>query len=203
MSLADELQKLEDLRRSGALSEQEFRQAKAALLGGAGEAGEQLAEMRYQNELARIDREWQIEREQYMVADRWGRMHVPTPEGSRLLGSVGRGSMIGGLMAVVVGTLWTAFAIFLTEGAPAPLRIIFPLFGVCFILFGLLGSIGFHRFAEQAQRMYEEKAAQYQQAFDAYQQRRQEAARRYGFPEPPRPEHRGDEIFVRDRGDRP
>src|SRR5687768_11739867 len=92
MSIADELSKLEDLRRRGVLNESEFEKAKAAVLaGGAAPAGDapvvehlsaQLAEVRYQNELARLDREWEIDREQYMITTKYGRRHVPTPGGS-------------------------------------------------------------------------------------------------------------------------
>jgi len=76
MSLVDELTKLEELRRSGALSDAEFTKAKAALLNeapaGRGlELGEhladQLAEVKYQNELAQVDREWESERQQYLI----------------------------------------------------------------------------------------------------------------------------------------
>src|SRR5687768_12151 len=87
MSLADELAKLEELRRTGALTETEFAQAKAKLLAADAppardavveKLGEQLAETRYQNELARIDREWQIEREKYMLTGKYGRRYIPT-----------------------------------------------------------------------------------------------------------------------------
>src|SRR4051794_11923089 len=90
MSLADELAKLADLRRNGELTDAEYERAKAALLGGAAAAPEQplaahladqLAEVRHQNELAQIDREWAMERERYLVADRYGRRHVPTAGG--------------------------------------------------------------------------------------------------------------------------
>ena len=43
MSLADELLKMDDLRRRGALSDEEFARAKAALLEGSGAAAAQVA----------------------------------------------------------------------------------------------------------------------------------------------------------------
>ena len=95
MSLADDLTKLEELRRTGALSDSEFTQAKKKLLAGEAEptgAGvaetlaAQLAETRYNNELGRIDREWQIEQEKYMVADKHGRRHIPTVGTGRAAG---------------------------------------------------------------------------------------------------------------------
>jgi hypothetical protein len=164
MSLADDLTKLEELRRTGALSEKEFAQAKAQLLGGPAPAGEavadalaeQLAETRYQNELNRIDREWQIEREKYMAADRYGRRHVPT------VGTGRATSIIGG----VFGTFWTIMAFTITSGAPdfAPFslaKVFFPLFGIAFTI----GSIGYGIHLTG-------KAEAYNSAFAAYQRRR-------------------------------
>src|SRR5262249_44557684 len=137
MSLADELQKLEDLRRSGALSDQEFARAKAALLAGppapAGEPiaqhlSDQLAEVRYQNELAQVDREWEIERQRYVITDRYGRQQIPTA-------GMGIGiAVVGG----VFGLIWTVVAFSLTSAAPdfgpfGLIRFVFPLFGLVFI----------------------------------------------------------------------
>src|SRR5437868_14334326 len=109
MSIADELGKLEELRRSGALSEAEFAQAKPVLLSGpraddgqqlGQDLAEQIAEVRRQNELARIDREWEAERQQYLIPYRYrtGKWQVPTTGmGIRL-------AVVGG----VFGLLWTA-----------------------------------------------------------------------------------------------
>ena len=169
MSLADDLVKLEELRRTGALTDREFDQAKAALLAGGGRPaadpvaanlGAQLAEVRYQNELARIDREWEVEKEQYMVADRYGRRHVPTT-------GVGYGSaVVGGLF----GVLWTVMAVSITGGHPdAPpgfgpppiVRIVFPLFGVLFTVGAVCYGLHCVR-----------KAEAYNRALAAYQARR-------------------------------
>src|SRR5688500_14678191 len=117
MSIADELSKLEDLRRRGVLSESEFAQAKAAVLAGtdapADSASEHLAEhladVRQQNDLARLDREWQMEREQYLVAGRRGVRHVPTT-GASLAGA----GVVG-----VFGVFWTIFAFAITSSAPS------------------------------------------------------------------------------------
>jgi hypothetical protein len=168
MSLADDLMKLEDLRRSGALTEVEFAQAKLALLDGtraepaapvADLLADQLAETRRQNDLAEIDRAWQIEREQYLVADRYGRRHVPT---------VGYG--LGGAVVVgVFGVFWTIMAFAITSGGPdeGPFglaKVFFPLFGVVFTVAG----IGYGIYSAS-------KAEQYQKAFKAYQERRARA----------------------------
>src|SRR4051812_36885496 len=107
MSLVDELQKLEDLRQNGSLTDAEFAQAKAMLLGKssapdhAQQMSEQLQEVRYQNELARIDREWEMERQRYMITTKYGRLIVPTT-----------GMAIGVIVvALVFGGLWTVMAI--------------------------------------------------------------------------------------------
>jgi hypothetical protein len=164
MSLADDLTKLEELRRAGALTEAEFAKAKAKLLAGdapAGDAvadklGEQLAEVRYQNELERIDREWSIEREKYMVPDRYGRRHIPTTGAS----------LAGGIFIGVFGVFWTVMALSITGGAPddgpfAIVKVFFPLFGVAFTVFGVY--MGYHAYG---------KAEAYNKAFAAYQTRR-------------------------------
>src|SRR4051794_35230267 len=107
MSLVDELTKLEELRRSGALTDAEFAQAKAALLAGASAPAaadrplqEHLAEVKRQNELAEIDRAWQIERQQYLITDRYGRGQVPTPAMGVLT------AVLGGMF----GLFWTVMA---------------------------------------------------------------------------------------------
>jgi hypothetical protein len=165
MSLVDELAKLEELRRTGALSDAEFAQAKTALLGGATAVSEQelgehladqLAEVKYQNELARIDREWQMEREQYLIHGEDGRGHVPTP-GMSLVGAVVMG---------VFGIGWTIMASSMFSGAPneGPFQVfslLFPLFGVLFTCFGVY--VGVNAYS---------KAQKYQEAYAAYQARR-------------------------------
>jgi hypothetical protein len=165
MSIADDLFKLEELRRTGALSEAEFAKAKAAILSGSSPAPEaplgqhladQLAEVKYQNELARIDREWEMEREQYLIRDRYGATHVPTQ-------GMGVGAaVVGG----VFGVFWTIMAIAITGSAPdvgpfSIARIIFPLFGVLFTVAAIAYGINCTA-----------RAAKYQQAYEAYQARR-------------------------------
>jgi hypothetical protein len=183
MSFGDELMKLEELRRSGTLSEDEFAKAKAALINGASAAPEQelggqmaaqLAEVRHQNEVARIDREWEIEQQQYLVRGRYGNASVPTP-------AMGIGmAVIGG----VFGLFWTIMAVGITGGAPddGPFgiaKIFFPLFGVVFIV-AVVGG-GIYTFS---------RAQKYQEAFAAYKARRARAED--GRPVPDRPRERGE-----------
>jgi hypothetical protein len=165
MSLADELTKLEEMRRRGALSDAEFTQAKAALLAGApagsgqqfGEhLADQLAEVKHQNELAQLDREWEIERQQYLIRNRLGVAQVPTA-------GMGIGmAVVGGLF----GVFWTVMAAAITGSAPdvgpfSIAKVFFPLFGVVFTL----AAIGFGIYTYS-------RAQKYQEAFAAYKARR-------------------------------
>jgi hypothetical protein len=167
MSIADELTKLEDLRRNGTLSEVEFAKAKELLLNSppppsqeplVQHLAQQQAEIKHQNELARIDREWEMQKQQYYVTTRYGVRQLPTT-------GMGIGiAVVGG----VFGVFWTIMAFAITSGAPdvGPfpiVKIIFPLFGVLFtgaaIVFGIVCNI---------------RAKKYQEAYEAYQRRRQQ-----------------------------
>src|SRR5262249_12264234 len=109
MNIADELRKLQDLHRNGALTDEAFAAAKAAVLA-KGAAGsdpanepalqEHLEEIKLQNEVARLDREWELERERYMIAGQDGHRVIPN-----------RGmSVIGGIIIAVFGLFWTVGA---------------------------------------------------------------------------------------------
>jgi hypothetical protein len=158
MSMADELRKLQDLRDAGTLTDEEFAAAKASVLAGGhadrrAEPGMEahLEEIKHQNDVAQLDREWALERDRYMVAGRYGYRYLPT-----------KGlSLLGGIVIVVFGIFWTMFA----AGMEAP--IFFPLFGVRFILMGI--GVSVNAFI---------KATQYEQARQRYQQRRAELLER-------------------------
>ena len=169
MSVAEEIKKLEELRWNGTLTDDEFARAKAALLARMddapepardGETGEKLAahlaEVRYQNELARIDREWEIEREQYTVRGKHGLRHIPTT-------TMGYGAAaVGG----VFGVIWTLMAISITSGGPdfgpfSIAKVVFPVIGVA-VTIGAV-AYGIHCV---------NKAEGYKKALAAYQARR-------------------------------
>jgi hypothetical protein len=167
MSLADDLAKLEELRHSGALSESEFAKAKQAILSGSLNADqhqldEHLVEVKYQNELNRIDREWDIERQQYFITNRAGVRGIPTTTDGTV------SAVAGG----VFGTLWTILAISMTSSGPdagpfSLVKVIFPVFGVIFTA----AAIGYGVNAYN-------KAQKYQRAFWAYKGRRSRVKRK-------------------------
>ncbi|HEX8463865.1 MAG TPA: hypothetical protein VF627_04540 [Abditibacterium sp.] len=116
-----------------------------------------------QNELARIDREWELEREKYVVRGRYG-SSIPTR---------GQGTM-SSIVITIFGGIWTAIALFMAIGAssfprsmgggpPALFVWFFPVFGVFFIVMGLRGGADMNQKAEAylvAERDYQNRRAQ-------------------------------------------
>lgn len=166
-SLADELKKLEGLRWNGTLTDAEFERAKAALFAqlpsteqptadDVSKLEAELAELRAEKELERIDREWEAERQQFMVSDKHGHKQLPTTGGSFAVGAVG----------AVFGVIWTAMAIGITSGAPsfgpfAIAKVVFPIVGIGITIGAIvMGVVGAN------------KAAEYEKALAAYQARR-------------------------------
>lgn len=154
MSISDELQKLDALRRSGALTYDEFETAKRRVLEGSsnGVEAQHLEEIKAQNELSQVDREWELERENYMVEGKYGRRHIPSKASSA----------IGGLFIVGFGIFWTIMAASITSIGGFGVFSFFPLFGVLFVVFGAAMSI----------RAFT-KAGEYEEAQQRYRQRRQ------------------------------
>ena len=122
------------------------------------ELSEQVENLTAQNEIAALDREWEMERQKYMVSTNEGKKHIPT-EG----GSIG-----GGIAISIFGLLWTIFAFVMTSQAPdfGPMpiiRVVFPLAGVVFIAVGIGSSAVSYN-----------KAGAYRRAEQQYQSRRDE-----------------------------
>ena len=78
-----------------------------------------------QNDLERLDREWENRRESFMVTGKHGHRSLPSEAGS----------VIGGVIAIVAGIVWMSFA----GGMNAPFP--FPLFGLLFIGFAIFSII--------------------------------------------------------------
>lgn len=145
MGIADDLQKLEQLRLSGALTDEEFAKAKSLLLENTKTPAtvevssfmeEQLTELRQHQELSRLDREWEIERQQYQITTRYGRTFVPT---------VGAGIMTA-VVGVTAGICWAAIAYTITFAFPdvepfLTFKTLFPLFGLVFAIGAVLRGI--------------------------------------------------------------
>lgn len=112
--------------------------------------------IKLQNELERIDREWALEKESFMVRGKDGQMSVPS-----------RGaSLFGGIFIVGFGIMWTLFATGIAGaaiggfGRAGGIAGIFPCFGLLFIGFGLFTCI--HNYSkagdfELRQRQYHQQ----------------------------------------------
>ena len=165
MSIAEELRQIEEMYAHGTLTHDEFEQAKAKVLT-AGESptpaadsqtARQIAALQRQNAVAQLDREWEMEKEQYMVTGRYGSRSLPS-EG---------GSLLGGLIIGGFGVFWTIFAFSITSGASAAgapgIASVFPFFGILFVVVGIGSSINSYSKAGQyreAEQRYQEKRAQ-------------------------------------------
>lgn len=160
MNIADELRKLQELHRSGGLTDAEFAAAKAAVLGHGTAAPENavmrehLEEIKRQNDVAQLDREWEMERERLLIYgnNRYGRGYSYVPSKGI--------AIFMGVITVGFGAFWTAMAASMAGGVGGP-GAFFPLFGLIFIAAGVGMSIYTYT-----------KATQYEQAHRAYQSRR-------------------------------
>ena len=159
MSISEELRELDELRRSGVLTSEEFDLAKQKVLRESNVVinSDQLGEIKNQNEVAQLDREWELERENYMVAGRRGQRQIP--------GKIS--SIFGGIMIVGFGIFWTIMASTTSGPAGRGGSSLFPLFGVLFIIFGIGMSI--YSFV---------KADKYVEAQEQYRQRRSQLLNR-------------------------
>lgn len=125
------------------------------------ELSEQVAGLQRSQELDRIDREWQRERESLMVTSKHGRTYVPTVESGVLAMVVGGG----------FGIFWTIMACGMTgamsgHGPASGFGAIFPVFGVIFTVLAVVLGIS-----------NIEKAKRYKRAERSYRQRRAALAR--------------------------
>jgi hypothetical protein len=177
MSIADELHNLGQLHERGALSDEEYAAAKeAALAAWAAPRGGGFEEspMRPDSEeciedrVARLDREWELERQQYMVVGKYGHRSVP----SRGL------SLLGGAIAAGFGLLWIVVGSAMGQGAAEAggafggVGSLLPLLGGVVIVSGI--GVAIYSYL---------KASRYEEAYERYQRRRADLL--LGPPRPP------------------
>jgi phenylpropionate dioxygenase-like ring-hydroxylating dioxygenase large terminal subunit len=172
-SIADELSKLQRLYADGVLTEAEFGQAKAQVLAGQAQAGahagahagaaltdQQWQEQRYHNELARIDREWELEQKEYMVYSRVG-PQIPKRDDLSIFQWI---PSVFGAVFIVIGLLGL-FSAASGEWRTSPWPVYFiPIFMGGFVVW----------FVWTISNDYKNKADAYQAAYRHYHQRRSE-----------------------------
>ena len=81
--------------------------------------------LKLENELERLDREWESTRQAMMIRGKDGSVSEPSATSATF----------GGIMAIVGGVAWMIF----TGASPAPA--IFPMFGLVFVGVGIFGMI--------------------------------------------------------------
>ena len=155
MSISEELQRLDELRRNGALSQSEFELAKQKVLQSPDniEATEHLGEIRAQNEVAQLDREWDLQRKNYLMTGKYGNQSMPTKTGS----------VFGGVLVTAFCIFWVVTAGAITSSGPPGISSLFPLFGILFGLFAVTRCIqGFNKASqfEKAQKIYQRRRNQ-------------------------------------------
>lgn len=154
MSIADEIEKLQVLHAQGALTGDEFSQAKAVLH--ARLLDERSASdpeyLRLENEIHQLDLDWERERESYMIRGRGGSLYVAS-EGL---------SVLGVIAAVSLGIFLMVSAGSMSTNASSGLG------GVILIIIGPVVGI-----------FYYTKATEYKQAERSYQERRRDVVSRH------------------------
>jgi hypothetical protein len=116
------------------------------------EMSERLEHLESQNELYRLDSEWQTGREQYMITSRYGGRYVPSAFAAVVIGILGVG----------FGLFWIVMGLGMADNfAGSGMALYMPLFGLVFIVAGIV--VSFYQFY-MAQR--------YQAAYATYQRRR-------------------------------
>jgi len=121
----------------------------------------QVSKLTKQNEVEALDRQWEREKEAFMVTGKHGVKRLPSKAGA----------IVGGCIVGVVGVIWTIMAIAITAVMPdfGPFQIAkfaFPAFGVAFVLFAIFIAVNNCR-----------KAHNYETAYWHYRRRRDELLR--------------------------
>jgi hypothetical protein len=120
-------------------------------------------EIKRQNAVEQLDREWEFRRQTFLVRRKDGSTHIPTTAGG----------IIGAFIAIVAGVAWMIFTG--SMGAPA----FFPLFGLIFIAAGVFGAISSMT-----------KASGYEQAEAQYRLRRNQLLQQTTPPQSTEPSSR-------------
>jgi hypothetical protein len=162
-TLTDELEQIMTMKERGLLSEEEFTQAKAQLLPGKNTIGQShLVEV--ETQVARLDREWLLEREKYLIVTKGGAKLEPDLEGIRAAQAV---LLIFGILFTSVPTVgFIAITNDVMMQMTVPKIVIFSplifiLIGICIIVYSFKYPIDM-----------QEKVTKYQEAKTNYEIKR-------------------------------
>ena len=101
---------------------------------------QQVEKLTQQNELASLDRKWELERQSFLLQSKDGQQHLPSENMA----------WVAAIPVVIFGGIWTVFAFSITQRAPnvgpfAVAKVVFPLFGLVFIGFGVFAAMRAHQ----------------------------------------------------------
>lgn len=120
----------------------------------------QLKVIELQNEIERLDREWEMWRQANLGRNKDGSLREPSTVGS----------IVGGLFVAGFGIFWTITAASFDRAGVFPASRIFPFFGVCFVIFGLFTCFRESQKAGEypaARSRYENERGRLQQQLEA------------------------------------
>lgn len=129
MSISNEIQSLDDLRRSGALTQEEFELAKQKVLcsPSSDETTFHAKVIRIQYELLQLDLEWENDSKKNVTLSHYGQKYTPSY----------MHAAVGGVLTIGAGCLWTIVAfIFAQQNSSNPLFELLPILGILIIIGG-------------------------------------------------------------------
>jgi len=157
MSITDEFSKLQDLNESGALTDAEFAEAKAKVLvdgtesvpeaSDSGALHREVEQLKIQNEMIRLDQDWEKQRDNLMLVGKGGGRTIPSRERS------GMATIIISIMGLLT----------LGLSAAVPHAGLLSFCGIGLIIMGIMAGIS-----------GASRADKYQKASDQYEQCRSE-----------------------------
>jgi len=154
MSIDDELRKLVDLHRRGGISDEELAAAARDVVMAGGIATDesaiekQIAQLKQQrDEIEQLDRDWETERERYLITERFGNRVIPSRWGS----------IVNALAIVVFCIVWIGLSMI------GETRIWFIVFGVFAFAVGLAACAYRYRIASA----HDEAHSRYQRRREA------------------------------------
>lgn len=130
------------IQSSGSASYTEVLEVMEQLNERSEDMAEDLEAIRVHKDIEKLDREWNSDKEHFMLTDEDGHKHMPSSAGS----------FVGGVIAIIVGIAWMGFTSSMSNAG------IFPLFGLVFIIVAVIGMIN----GSNKSRLYQSSKQQYQ-----------------------------------------
>lgn len=110
----------------------------------------ELNTIRWQNDLAQLDRDWERERESYLIRGQYGRTRVPSTTGS----------LLAMMLGIAFSVFWIVFAD--SQGAPGPV-VSFGVLAIVVVVVGCAANLL--------------KSVKYKERLSAYERRREQLMR--------------------------